>query len=214
MDPITLRIVDGADRGRIYNDFAPPITIGREEGNSIQLNDERVSRFHLKIQRDHDDLVLTDLASTNGTKVNGEETHLRILRHGDMISVGRSLLVYGSRSEINERLKRITQSPQVTEQEFGNLSGDWDQLMNQTDAQLRLLELDPPRLPSRLSPGQAAQLAEVLEFIHLQMRRLIATANIQPRSTKVELDIKQWHQLVDLQARLAEYLRAIAIPEE
>ena len=214
MEQITLRIVDGADRGRIYNDFAPPITIGREEGNSIQLNDERVSRFHLKIQRDHDDLVLTDLASTNGTKVNGEETHLRILRHGDMISVGRSLLVYGSRSEINERLKRISQSPHATEQEFGNLAGDWDQLMNQTDAQLRLLELDPPRLPSRLYPGQAAQLSEVLEFVHLQMRRLIGTANIQPRSTKVELDIKQWHQLVDLQARLAEYLRVIAIPEE
>lgn len=214
MDRITLRIVDGADRGRIFNDFKPPITIGREEGNSIQLNDERVSRFHLKIQRDHDDLVLTDLASTNGTKVNGEETHLRILRHGDMISVGRSLVVYGSRSEINERLKRICQSPQMTEQEFGNNSGDWDQLVNQTDAQLRLLELDPPKLPSRLSPGQSAQLSEVLEFVHLQMRRLISSANIQPRSTKVELDIKQWHQLVDLQARLAEYLRVIALPEE
>jgi len=214
MDPITLRIVDGADRGRIYSDFKPPITIGREEGNSIQLNDERVSRFHLKIQRDHDDLVLTDLASTNGTKVNGEETHLRILRHGDMISVGRSLVVYGSRSEINQRLKRLCKSPQLTEQEGDSNPDDWENLVNQTDAQLRLLELDPPKLPARLSPGQAAQLSEVLEFIHLQMRRMIGSANIQPRSTKVELDIKQWHQLVDLQARLAEYLRVIAIPEE
>ncbi len=214
MDRITLRIVDGADRGRIYDDFQPPLTIGREEGNSIQLNDERVSRFHLKIQRDHDDLVLTDLASTNGTKVNGEETHLRILRHGDMISVGRSLLVFGSRTEINERLKRISQSPQMNEQEFGKSGGDWDQFMNQSNAQLRLLELEPPGLPSRLSPGQAAQLSELLEFIHLQMRRLISSADIQPRSTKVELNIQQWHHLVDLQARLAEYLRVIAIPEE
>lgn len=218
MNRITLRIVDGADRGRVYDEFKPPITIGREEGNSIQLNDERVSRFHLKIQRDHEDLVLTDLASTNGTKVNGEETHLRILRPGDMISVGRSVLVYGSRTEINQRLKRISQSPQVTEPNNSNSnsgnSADWDKLVNQSDAQLRLLELDPPKLPTRLSPGQAAQLAEVIEFVHLQMRRLINSANIEPRSTKVELDIKQWHQMVDLQGRLAEYLRMIAIPEE
>ncbi len=214
MNQITLRIVDGADRGRIYDEFKPPITIGREEGNSIQLNDERVSRFHLKIQRDHEDLVLTDLASTNGTKVNGEETHLRILRHGDMISVGRSVLVYGSRSEINRRLKRICQSPQVTAQDASNHTSDWDKLVNQSDAQLRLLELDPPKLPTRLSPGQAAQLAEVIEFVHLQMRRLIGSANIEPRSTKVELDINQWHQMVDLQGRLAEYLRVIALPED
>lgn len=214
MDRITLRIVDGADRGRVYDEFQPPITIGREEGNSIQLNDERVSRFHLKIQRDHDDLVLTDLASTNGTRVNGEETHLRILRHGDMISVGRTQLVFGSRSEINERLKRICTSSQAAESEKGDKPDDWEKLVNQTDAQLRLLELEPPKLPSRLSPGQAAQLSEVLEFIHLQMRRMIGSANIPARSTKVELDIKQWHQLVDLQARLAEYLRVIAIPED
>ncbi len=217
MDQITLRILDGSDRGRVYKEFDPPITIGREEGNTIQLNDERVSRFHLKIQRDHDDLVLTDLASTNGTKVNGEETHLRILRHGDLISVGRSTLVFGSRSEINHRLRRLYQTSGRTEQgeelDF-NDSGNWNKLVNQTDAQLKLLELDPPKLPSRLSPGQAAQLSEVLEFVHLQMRRLIHSANIEPRSTKVELDVKQWHQLVDLQARLSEYLRAIAIPEE
>lgn len=216
MDQLTLRIVDGADRGRIYNHFAPPITIGREEGNSIQLNDERVSRFHLKIQRDHDDLVLTDLASTNGTKVNGEETHLRILRHGDMISVGRSQLLFGSRSEINKRLQKIAAPPQMTEPDDFQESDSqrWNELVSQTDAQLKLLELDPPNLPSRLSPGQAAQLSEVLEFIHLQMRRLIASSKLQPRSTKVELDIKQWHHLLDLQSRLAEYLRVIAHPDE
>jgi len=50
MGGITLRILDGADRGRVFGDLMPPVTIGREEGNSIQLNDERVSRFHLKIQ--------------------------------------------------------------------------------------------------------------------------------------------------------------------
>ncbi|MEX0711350.1 MAG: FHA domain-containing protein, partial [Pirellulales bacterium] len=69
MASITLRVLDGADRGKVFEHLETPITIGREEGNLVQLNDERVSRFHLKIQEDQDKLVLTDLESTNGTKV-------------------------------------------------------------------------------------------------------------------------------------------------
>ena len=79
MTKITLRVLDGANRGEIYEDISLPITIGREEGNSIQLNDERVSRVHLRIQLDHDDLVLTDLDSTNGSRVNNEEVQLSLI---------------------------------------------------------------------------------------------------------------------------------------
>ena len=85
MVTITLRAIDGADRGRVFGDLSLPVTIGREEGNSIQLNDERISRYHVKIQEDQDKLILTDLESTNGTKVNGEDVQLRILRYGDVI---------------------------------------------------------------------------------------------------------------------------------
>ena len=104
---ITLRVLDGADRGQIYENLVAPITIGREEGNSVQLNDERISRFHLKIQEDQDKLVLTDLESTNGTRVNGEDTHLRILRYGDVVSVGRSVLLFGTRDQIAGRLEEL-----------------------------------------------------------------------------------------------------------
>ena len=45
MNSVTLRVIDGADRGRVFENLETPITIGREEGNSVQLNDERVSRF-------------------------------------------------------------------------------------------------------------------------------------------------------------------------
>ncbi|MEL7338208.1 MAG: FHA domain-containing protein, partial [Planctomycetota bacterium] len=107
MSDVMITVLHGADRGRVMANLHPPITIGREEGNTIQLNDERVSRCHLKIQRDNDALVLTDLQSTNGTKVNGMECHLRILRQGDLISVGRSLLLVGSEEQINERLEGL-----------------------------------------------------------------------------------------------------------
>ena len=64
MSGVTVKILHGADRGKIFHDLTPPLTIGREEGNSIQLNDERVSRCHFKIQRDNNRLVLTDLDGT------------------------------------------------------------------------------------------------------------------------------------------------------
>ena len=71
MSGITLRVLDGADRGRVFQNLPLPITIGREEGNAIQLNDERVSRYHIKIQEDHTRLVITDLGMpyVDGRKV-------------------------------------------------------------------------------------------------------------------------------------------------
>ena len=132
---ITLRVLDGADRGRVYGELGTPITIGREEGNTIQLNDERVSRYHIKIQEDHDRLVLTDLESTNGTKVNGEDIQLRILRFGDMITVGRSVLLFGSRQQIADRLASLrhgngdgdnTLDPEEFEKTFGQSSLDFE----------------------------------------------------------------------------------------
>ena len=107
MSSITLRVLDGTDRGKVFSSVKAPVTIGREEGNTIQLNDERISRFHLRIQQDHDDLVLTDLESTNGSKVNNEDVQLKIIRHGDLISIGRSTLLFGTREEINEGLENM-----------------------------------------------------------------------------------------------------------
>ena len=51
--------------------------------------------------------MLTDLESTNGTRVNGEDAQLRILRFGDVISLGRSVLLYGTREQIAGRLDAL-----------------------------------------------------------------------------------------------------------
>jgi pSer/pThr/pTyr-binding forkhead associated (FHA) protein len=219
---ITLRVLDGADRGRTFQNLTTPVTIGREEGNTIQLNDERVSRFHLKIQEDHARVVLTDLESTNGTKVNGEDVQLRILRFGDLITVGRSVLLFGSRDEIAERLMRlreqevdagVTMDPasaanlqKVSSLDFEIHSGD------DAELQVTLQALEPPDMPERLSPGQAAQLAELLDYLHIRIRNLLASVKIEANAEKVVLDPRQWQGLIDLQARLANYLRDIGNP--
>lgn len=216
---ITLRVLDGADRGRVYANTPTPLTIGREEGNPIQLNDERISRFHLKIQEDQSKIVLTDLQSTNGTKVNGENVQIWILRPGDVISVGRTLLVYGSHEEIATRLaalRGVDLSAGVTldtdefEEEPSAAVLDFELNFSENpDAQALLHTLAPPELPDSLSPGQAAQLAEMLQYINLRMRSLIQSVKSKPKSDRVTLEQREWQNLIDLQDRLAGYLRRI-----
>lgn len=220
---ITLRVLDGADRGRIFDALDPPVTIGREEGNTIQLNDERISRFHVKIQEDNERLVLTDLESTNGTKVNGEDIQLRILRFGDMVSLGRSVLLFGSREQIAERLARLrdaenqrdpTVSPPL--QPLGKDVSSFDFELNwneDNDLQATLHALEPPDLPDRLSPGQAAQLAEVLEYVHIRLRSLLGSVTSDEKTEELLVDAREWQDLLDLQCRIAEYLRQIGDPD-
>jgi pSer/pThr/pTyr-binding forkhead associated (FHA) protein len=222
MTGITIRVLDGADRGRVFQNLMPPITIGREEGNTIQLNDERVSRYHVKIQEDHNRLVITDLESTNGTKVNGEDVQLRILRYGDMIALGRSVLLFGSRDQIAQRLARLrddqsdadrTADPDKVSKAANVSSLDFElNWSDDADLQATIHALEPPDLPERLSPGQAAQLAEILEFLHLRLRNLVGSVQVDGKSSRVVLDLRQWQSLLDLQARVSEYLRKIGEP--
>ena len=215
---LTLRVLDGADRGHVQQDLDLPITVGREEGNDIQLNDERISRFHSKIQLDHDRMVLTDLGSTNGTKVNGEDIQLRILRYGDLIAVGRSVLLFGSREQIAKRLQDLrlnsSSDESVTDNSMGSKPDLGFELNCTDDTEIRaaMNVLDPPGLPERLSPGQAAQLADLMSFLHIRMRSLIQSAS-ENGPERMVLSFHKWQSLIDLQSRLAEYIRQISSPE-
>jgi hypothetical protein len=224
MAMITLRVLDGADRGRVYDNLPTPLTVGREEGNTVQLNDERISRFHLKIQEDQGKLVLTDLGSTNGTRVNGEAVQLWLLRHGDIISLGRTVLLVGSEEEIAQRLAALRgarRSPGGTWH-----GGDPDDLSplvalaaefqwgSDPEAQSLLQSLAPPDLPAGLTPGQAAQLSELFQYLHLRLRILVQSVRGPAGAEQVTLEQRQWQNLLDLHSRVADYLRAIGEPDE
>ena len=73
---------------RQINFKGSPTTIGRQEGNSLVLDSERVSRTHAVIDWDGDHYSVIDNASTNGTFVNGKRVRRQVLRNGDMLSIG------------------------------------------------------------------------------------------------------------------------------
>jgi EAL domain-containing protein (putative c-di-GMP-specific phosphodiesterase class I) len=63
-----------------------PCRIGRRVELELQLNDSRVSQLHAEIFQERDSLWLRDLASTNGTFVNGQRvTEPILLQNGDLI---------------------------------------------------------------------------------------------------------------------------------
>lgn len=71
---------------------AEPISIGRLPECTVVLSDPNVSRRHAELRRQGSDVLLVDLQSTNGTRVNGVPVRERTLADGDEIMVGTTTL--------------------------------------------------------------------------------------------------------------------------
>lgn len=236
---ITFQVLEGIDRGRVYRELPVPVTIGREEGNSLRLNDERVSRFHAKVQIDGDDYILTDLESTNGTRVNGTTVQIRRLRIGDRVGVGRSLLLFGSNEEIAARMASLAGVGQSPASVVGGVKvevGDAPDSDKQTLAGQMDLNLDfdinlsdpmrltadalfigskaLPPLPLKLTPSQAARLAEILDYLHQGLTQATETIHAKDDGSQVMLDYTNWQRVMAVQMLLARYLRMVADPPE
>ncbi len=65
------------------------ITIGRKEGNTIRLTERNVSRNHAKLSKENGHVLIEDLKSFNGIKLNGDRIDGRVHVHeGDTIQIG------------------------------------------------------------------------------------------------------------------------------
>jgi len=69
-------------------------TIGRRPDNDIQVDNLAVSGLHAAVTTILNDSVIEDLNSTNGTLVNGELTQKHLLKHGDVIEIGKHAIKY------------------------------------------------------------------------------------------------------------------------
>lgn len=234
MPVVTFRVLEGIDKGRTYRELPTPVTIGREEGNSLRLNDERVSRYHAKVQFDNGEIILTDLESTNGTRVNGNVVQIRRLRPGDRVGVGRSLLLFGSEQEIDARNAALSSvnkpSPgdvtsnvlptTVHAQELAaQFDHDVDFAFNPRDkitvtsGSLFLGNRPLPPLPQKMTPSQAARLAELFDFLHRHLTSATENINSTEEAAFITLRYADWQRVMALQMILARYVRAIIEPD-
>ena len=229
---VTFQVIDGFEKGRVYSDLLTPVTIGREEDNLIQLNDERVSRFHAKIQEDGGRLILTDLDSTNGTRVNGHPVQMRVLQTGDQVTLGRSLLIFGSEQQIADRIRQLQPPPDEargsenqtvaipdSQASRGDKARSFPSAKDDAvaDDQVRDLFPDgPPELPIEMRPVQSAQLSDVLAYVHEQLARIAdvaAEVKSPTGATEMRADWVTWQRLLKLEMQLAVYMRRIADPD-
>lgn len=68
--------------------------VGRGDAADLQLLDHGISRRHLDVQFDGNFATAFDLGSTNGSVVNGREITSQLLRHGDVIRIGHTRVVF------------------------------------------------------------------------------------------------------------------------
>ena len=60
-------------------------TIGRIGTNDVRILDEMVSGHHAKIIRFQENYFIEDIASTNGSFVNGKRVRKCVLKNGDKV---------------------------------------------------------------------------------------------------------------------------------
>ena len=71
----------------------PEIIIGRSPSADIQIDNLAVSKYHARLIKQKDQYTVEDLSSTNGTFLNDEKITSTILKHNDIVTVGKHTLV-------------------------------------------------------------------------------------------------------------------------
>lgn len=86
---LKLIIEDDEGRKTVVPFVRDEITIGRQEGNTIRLTERNVSRRHARLLRQHANVLIEDLGSYNGIKVNGDRITGQVqVQDGDLIQIG------------------------------------------------------------------------------------------------------------------------------
>ena len=227
MPSVTIKVLDGMEQGRVYAHLPLPVTVGREEDNSIQLNDDRISRFHIKLQNDSGRVILTDLGSTNGTRVNGHPVQMKVMKAGDVISVGRCSL-WLTEQTTAEPVSEDRLDPFRTKciEEY-HAEEPLDLPLNDSDLACiagadysaegpKLFPNGRPELPGKLSSLQRVQLSDLMAFLHERIGSVVKQAVEDVDSTTdrtIQLDWEAWLQLVSLHSELADCITNINNPE-
>ncbi len=104
--PLALRFISGKYQGGEFP-LVPgkEIHIGRSNDLDMVLAEDMVSRKHARIAFQAEDIYIEDLASTNGTFVNGEKIKRSKLREGDRVLIGTSIL----KVVVSESVRRTTE---------------------------------------------------------------------------------------------------------
>ena len=93
VDALRLTIITGDQAGRTVEVDGSELVVGRGADTDVTLHDANVSRRHASLRALDDGVIeLRDLGSANGTFVNGERVDTALLRGGEQIQVGDTVM--------------------------------------------------------------------------------------------------------------------------
>ncbi len=105
-----LIVVEGASIGLEVRLDKADTVIGRAEDAAVSLDDRLASREHARIvaqgEGDGRDYVLLDNGSTNGTFLNNRQVGKAVLRDGDKVRIGSTVLRFSYHDEIDAEYHR------------------------------------------------------------------------------------------------------------
>lgn len=133
-------------------------TIGRSSENVIDLADVLLSRFHCHIRKTDSGYELVDLGSKNGTYAGGWMVTRKILRNGDRIEIGKTIL------EFNDPETRT-----------GHETGDYRAAVESMDKPTEILERPRPGKTPAPREEQLIKLLEINKALNAEhnLRRLL-----------------------------------------
>ncbi|MCX7919365.1 MAG: GAF domain-containing protein [bacterium] len=125
------------NQGKIYPLNTKEFFIGRDTNCNIRILDTRVSRNHCKLTKSPRGIELFDLNSKNGTFVNGTRVQSKILRDGDIISIGHINFLFVT------KLKKKSDEP---EKKFATvlIPKEWSAADSQVQVQLPAEKIHVP----------------------------------------------------------------------
>jgi pSer/pThr/pTyr-binding forkhead associated (FHA) protein/tetratricopeptide (TPR) repeat protein len=103
--PISLHVIEGPDAGKKKRFKSVRMVVGRGKDVDLRLSDQSVSRRHLELIHGDTGTLLRDLGGASGTKVNDERVEEKVLKHGDEIEIGRTLLKFVDELEAVKQLQ-------------------------------------------------------------------------------------------------------------
>lgn len=90
-----LEFMAGPKKGRSFKFAKGRVILGRGEEADLKLDDQNASRKHAMIEAySREQIYISDLASQNGTWLNGMQIRTTKLFHGDLIRVGNTVLKF------------------------------------------------------------------------------------------------------------------------
>ncbi len=179
-----LRIIAGPLKNQVIELPAGEISLGRDGANQLAISDPALSRRHCVLTYEDGDYRLRDLASRNGTLVNGALIKEHVLKHGDRIAVGDSLLLF------------LTQEDSA--EQAGTIEFDDESLPMQATVHLR--PEDAVYLHPELAPAEDSASASLSRNLNALL--------------KISQSVNSIHDLRELQEQVLQSVFEVAPAEE